>query len=145
MTTVQTWDEDGVVCKWKDILKNQEVFTGDTAEKGSKLGSPVGRWGWRSRPAAPECPCMSPAPACPPTLPHLSHAGRKPAQAVGFSARGRTRDLVRAGRLGQGLGWEAYGWDVTVSLQGSRRKWLHWALMGPNQTSAIPYISHTYV
>lgn len=104
MTTVQTWDEEGVVCKWKDILKNQEVFTGDTDEKGSKLGAPVGRWGWRSRPAAPEWPCMSSAPACPPTLPHLSHAGRKPAQAVGFLSQRQHQGSCQGGETGSGFG-----------------------------------------
>lgn len=51
-----------------------------------------------------------------PTLPHLSlpdptcaMQGLSLPRQWGFSARGSTRDLVRAGRLGQGLGWEVYG------------------------------------
>lgn len=83
-----------------DILKNQEVFTGDTAEKGSNLGAPVGRWGWRSRPAARVSlhvprPCLSP---------HLSHAGCKPAQVVRFLSQRQHQGSCQGGETGSGFG-----------------------------------------
>lgn len=116
-----------------DILKNQEVFTGDTAEKGSKLGAPVGRWGWRSRPAARVSlhvprPCLSPHPSPPVPCRMQACPGSevsKPEAAPGvLSGRG---DWVRVwdGRLTVSSPEEGVLLHVIVSLRGSRRKWLH--------------------